>query len=355
MTRLVPRALAGLLLAAAVPARATLAVAADDPVSHRAGAWLGACDNLLDCTLFGFSDDDAATLILALPHGRAASATLVLRPAHPLRVQALRLWPADRHAAPLTLRPDPQADTGPPRFGLDPAAAQALPAMLRAGGRLAVTLAGTLAGTGAATAAQARPPSLAVIRLAGAGPVLDWIARTRRHMPLPSVAPMVAAGSTPRRLGPGVPPPAVSSLAVTRACLSQDAEGPDDGAAGYALSQRFLLWQIPCGSGNFDRTSLFVLHDLESGVAAPALFATPPQVASRPPGMLVNAEIGADGLSLTATEPSRGLDDCGDVRRYRWDGARFRLSLARLMAACHGLAPEDWPAIYRDSQPGSEP
>ncbi len=323
------------LAALARPARA-----ADDPVSHRAGSWLGVCDNLLDCAIFGFSDDDTATLILSEPHGRAASGTLLLRPPRPLHGQPVRLQ-ADRRPAALTLHPGPEAEAGQVRVRLDEAALQALLPMLAAGGRLAVTL------PSARSPARATP--LAIIRLAGAAPVLDWTVRARRHMPLPSVAPLVAAGSTPRPLPATAPPAAVTSLAATRSCLTQSSEGPDGGVSGYALSAHLQLWQIPCGSGNFDRLSLFVLADTDAGTAAPASFATPPQIVPHPPGMLVNAEIGDDGLSLTATEPSRGLNDCGDLRRYRWDGTRFRLSLARLMAACHGLTPEDWPTIYRDT------
>lgn len=323
------------LAAVANPARA-----ADDPVSHRAGSWLGVCDNLLDCTLFGFSDDDVATLVLSEPHGRAASGTLILRPPRPLHGQPVRLQ-SDRRAGALTLHTAPQTDGGQVRVRLDEAALQALLPMVAAGGRLSVTL--------PSVRAAPHAPPLAIIRLAGAAPVLDWSLRARRHMPLPSVAPLVAAGSTPHPLQAATPPAAVASLPATRTCLTQSSEGPDGGASGYALSPFLQLWQIPCGSGNFDRLSLFVLADTDAGTAAPASFATPPQIAPHPPGMLVNAEIGDDGLSLTATEPSRGLNDCGDLRRYRWDGARFRLSLARLMAACHGLTPEDWPTIYRDT------
>ena len=95
-----------------------------------------------------------------------------------------------------------------------------------------------------------------------------------------------------------------------------------------------------------------MLSDTGTVRASLAGFTTLSQMAPRPPGILVNVEPGPDGTGITAIQPSRGLGDCGDLRSYRWDGTRFRLTLARLMIACRGLAPEDWPVVYRSGRDG---
>ncbi len=314
---------AGML--ACVPAGAR---EAEPPLSLRAGGWLAACDNERFCTAYGFADDDSAVLLLRMPRGRDPSGALLLRFDRPNRPEIVRLQ-LGRRGAPLSLRFRP-GEAGQARAVLDESAVRMVLPWLRQSGRLfAVT--------------QGRPSLRAVFWLSGASSVLDWIARAQRRPAEPGVriAEAPASGPVPPD---AVPPPVVASLAAVRACAAQDSEQPGQGPTASALSGGTVLWRIPCGSGNFSQDSLFVL---ESGrTATVATFPVPPQFPVRQPGILVNAE--TDGPdTLLATEPSRGLDDCGDTRRYRWDGRRFQLARAQLMLACHGLAVEDWPVVYR--------
>ncbi|MCQ8279456.1 DUF1176 domain-containing protein [Acetobacteraceae bacterium KSS8] len=301
---------------------------ADPPVSLRSGAWLGACDNRRDCAAYGFADDDSAVLLLHLPRGREPSGTLLLRFDRPDRAEGVRLQLGRRGAA-LSLRALP-GEAGLARAALDASAVRTVLPWLHQSGRFfAVT--------------QGRPSLRAVFRLSGASPVLDWIVRAQRRAVEPG--PRIAASPGPAADVPDpMPPPAVASLPAVRACASQDSEQPGQGPSASSLSGRVVLWRIPCGSGNFSQDSLFVLDN--GRTAALAAFPVPPQFPARAPGILVNAELdGPDALQ--AVEPSRGLDDCGDTRRYLWDGRRFVLERAQLMLACHGLAVEDWPVVYR--------
>ena len=327
--------LAAALLLSAPAAAATPGPAADAPV-QMSGDWLAACDNLLDCTAYGFGADDApAVLLIVRGRDRPTTATLILRADVPRPLAAVRLA-APRHGPAITVRLQPGA-AGTLRGTLSAGEVGLLLAVLHGGGRLPLL---------PVVRPGIRAVPLGVLRLAGAAPALDWIeARQRRTPESPAAVP------SPPPLDPGPspdprhPPPAVAALSAVRDCRRQDSEAASDDVAATRLSATASLWQVPCGSGNFDRATLFVLAG--PGHAAPARLGVPPGFPARPPGLLVNVQASADGRELGADEPSRGLGDCGDTRTYRWDGTRYRLVSARLMPACHGLAPEDWPVVYR--------
>ncbi|WP_419729419.1 DUF1176 domain-containing protein [Lichenicola sp.] len=318
----------------------------EEPASRAFGDWLATCDNALDCTLDGFgADDTQATLIIGRPRGAAPVVTLLLQPAPLPPPASVRMVGARRGVA-VTVRVQPAGASGAERGDLGAGAVAALLPVLRAGGRLLLQ----------AERPGGRQASLGVIRLAGLAAALDWIdARQRR---VPEALPLVMAvpdGPVPAP-DPHHLPAGVTALASVAACRREDADDPANDASAWALSSTVTLWQVPCGSGNFDRASLFVLADRATGRVAPAGFTAPPQVGAGPPGVLINAETGEDGHAITAIAPGRGLGDCGDLRRYRWDGQRFRLVTARLMIACRGLAPEDWPLVYRsrlETPPGA--
>ncbi len=337
---LVAGLVAGLVLAAALPTQPAAAAAApahDEP-SHRFGDWLAACDNQLDCIADGFgAGDTPAALLLSRPRGAPFTVTLVLRPDGSPRPDSLRLQAARRGPA-VSVRLHP-AEDGTSRGGLTAGEVTALLPSLRSGGRLTLTQLASHPG--------ARGAVFGSIGLADAGAALDWIEERQRRLPeplpaIPAVPPGDGAPIDRHRV-----PLAVAALPSVRACRRQDADDPATDTGAWRLSRTVSLWQIPCGSGNFDRSTLFVLAGPGGERASPAGFTTLSQMALHPPGILVNAETGADGNKITAIEPSRGLGDCGDLRSYRWDGTRFRLALARLMTACRGLGPEDWPVIYR--------
>lgn len=313
----------------------------DEPPSRLFGDWLAACDNAGDCSAYGFgADDAAATLIVSRPRGASSNVALVLQPDRPVRSMLVRLQPVRRGAA-VSVRLQP----APPGHSLGDTLRGALTAgevavlmpELQQGGRLLLQHPG---GTG-------------TIRLAGAGPAFDWI--TERQRRPPAALPVIRAPAAPPagdETGDGPAtrmPDRVAVLAAVRACRRDNEDDPGSMAEAWPIAAAVTLWQVPCGSGNFDHLSLFVLTRRAPGrlLAEPVMLAAPRQVPPHPIGMLANAELDQGGREITATEPSRGLGDCGDVRRYRWDGQRYRLVLARLMIACRGLAPDDWPIIYR--------
>ena len=319
-------------------------IARDEAASRLFGDWLATCDNALDCVADGFgADDTQATLIIARPRGAAPEVTLLLQPA-PLPMPAAVRLVAARHGLAVTVRVQPSGANGAVRGELGAGAVAALLPTLRQGGRVLLQ----------AGRPDGRAAGFGAIRLGGAAAALDWIEARQRRLPeaLP-VVPAMQDGPAPPR-DPHRLPDAMATLAAVAACRHEDADDPANDAAAWAVTATVTLWQVPCGSGNFDRASLFVLADTATGRASPASFTSPPQVAPGTPGELMNAEISQDGHEITATAPGRGLGDCGNQRSYRWDGARFRLVAARLMIACRGLSPEDWPVVYR-SRTGTAP
>lgn len=314
----------------------------EEPASRAFGDWLATCDNRLDCVLDGFgADDTPATLILSRPHGGLATATLVLQPDQPHDPTSVRLQ-LGRHGPSVAMPMQSATGAGPIRGVLDTAGTAILVPILRSGGRLSL-----MSQHGGGVRPDSRGGGLGTIRLAGAGAALDWIEARQRRQPEPLPLVQSPPADMLLRADPHRVPAMVSALPVVRACGRQDADDPSRAPAAWSLTAAVTLWQVPCGSGNFDSSSLFVLTDADLRHAVPAVFWSPPQVGPGQPGQLVNAQVGRNGLEIVATEPRRGLGDCGDQRVYRWDGVRYRLILARLMIACHGLTPEDWPVVYR--------
>ncbi|MGI4746110.1 MAG: DUF1176 domain-containing protein [Janthinobacterium lividum] len=320
----------------------------EEPASRTFGDWLATCDNQLDCVLDGFgADDTPATLILSRPHGGSAPAILVLQPDQPHYPASVRLQ-LGRHGPSVVMPMLSSTGAGPVRGALSPAATATLVSMLRTSGRLSL-LGQHIGGVRPDT----RIGGLGTIRLAGAATALDWIEARQHRQPEPLPLVRSPPGDMLLPADPHRVPSMVSALPMVRACGHQDADDPSRDPAAWSLTATVTLWQVPCGSGNFDSSSLFVLTDSNLHRAVQAVFWSPPQVGPGQPGQLVNAQVGRNGLEIVATEPRRGLGDCGDQRVYRWDGVRYRLTLARLMIACHGLAPEDWPVVYRSrSNPG---
>lgn len=338
---LLPGVAAAALALAPIIARAAPAAPRDGP-TRTFGDWLAACDNGGDCSVYGFgADDSQATLLLALPRGSAPAVTLILQPDPALRPVSIRLQATHRGPAVTVRLAAGRAagrNGGASRGILSAGEVAALLPGLRGGGRLLLV---ALPGPGG----HAQP--VGAIRLSGAGAALDWIADRQRHPPEPLPVAASAPAVDIAQPDPRHVPAVVAGLPAVRACRRQDDDDPAADTAAWALGGSVSLWRIACGSGNFDRDTLFVLQGPRPGEAAPAAFGSLAGMMQRPPGMLANAETTPDGRELIATEPSRGLGDCGDVRSYRWDGMRFRLREARLMTACRGLAPEDWPLVYR--------
>ena len=319
--------------------------AADAPV-QMSGDWLAACDNLLDCAAYGFGADDApAVLLVGHDRDRAPTATLILRADAPRPLAAVRLL-APRHGPAITVRLRPGA-AGTLRGA--PVGRRGRAAAAGAAWQRPAVAAADRQPRGQALGPAPAPASRrwASFRLAGAAPALDWIeARQRRKpelpAPVPSPAPPPIPVRRPARAAcrpPSPPSPRCASAAARtprpRPTTSPPPGSPPPSACGRspAAAATSTAPRCPCWRRRAPPRWRASASRPASRSARPACWST-----SRP---------ARTGASSAADEPSRGLGDCGDTRTYRWDGVRYRLVSARLMPACHGLAPEDWPVVYR--------
>ena len=235
------------------------------------------------------------------------------------------------------LRAVPGADPDLPRRGtLSTAETTAVLAVLRGGGRMRFVSGGTRPG----------PLPFALLRLAGAVPVLDWIAERQHHLPEPPPPlprPPLFDGPRP---DPSRPPAPLLALPAASGC---ERESDPDGVGArdlqaWQLDAGTVLWAVPCGSDNFSRSTLFLLAGGDA--VRPVAFPDLPHDPATASDLLDNAVVDPDGRRIDSLRLGRGLGDCGEARSFGWDGSGFRLTSARLMPLCRGLPPADWPLVY---------
>ena len=120
-------------------------------------------------------------------------------------------------------------------------------------------------------------------------------------------------------------------------------EGPAD--VVEPLDDSRSLVGLACQTGAYNFTTAFwtVTGD-DVSAAAPVAFETPGAPAER---ILTNASFDRKTATLRFFRKDRGLGDCGAAGEYVWTGAKFALLSYAVMKACRGLAPEDWPTVWR--------
>ncbi|MCA3858934.1 MAG: DUF1176 domain-containing protein [Burkholderia sp.] len=116
--------------------------------------------------------------------------------------------------------------------------------------------------------------------------------------------------------------------------------------AAYALNAQKALVFLPCIQGAYQGSSdVFIAPRTGGGAPEPA--------------KLTDSEGGVSDTSLfephfdpaTGTLSTfgkgRGMTDCGFRAEWIWDGQVFRMSSAARQETCGGVAPGDWPTLYR--------
>ncbi|WP_395666037.1 DUF1176 domain-containing protein [Methylocella sp.] len=215
-------------------------------------------------------------------------------------------------------------------------AAQAAPflAALREGKTLAVALKGAekakISLTGAAAALLYM--DAAQNRAGTASALVD-----RGDAPFPAITapiePVVAAARMRLVRPPPSPPKALASSG-------------DDSCRGYepiavALSATETLWGLCDLAAAYNFAYRFWIVGPDG--ARPAAFPG----ADQDGPVLTNPGLVRDGLALAMFEKGRGAGDCGRSAQWAYDGAGFRLVLLSQMDECRGVAPGDWPVLYR--------
>lgn len=189
---------------------------------------------------------------------------------------------------------------------------------------------------------------LAVDALQGRlGTKTAWVRRGKK----PESA-ALPAERPPRAPHPQSPPPLSQAEEQRILDAAKRREGSDLEINAYPLSADKALVIIEVGAGgagyNISEAMEIVSRNTPR-VPEPFLLPAPqdpPGKPSQDPGELYRAEFDPKTLTVTTRYNGRGLGDCGSMRTWRFDGARFVLIAASSMDVCAGLRPSAWPVEW---------
>ena len=316
-------------------------VAAADTNSFK--DWTVVCDNQRTCQVAGFSADDSELpAVLRLSRGGEAGApakveidllgetgfagkapTLVIDGRVVMTARAV----TSRDSADFTAVLD-DAQVGP----LLGAARNGTLLSVRAGDKDLgqVSLAGMVAALRYVDDQQKRVGTVTAMVAKGSGPAAG--------VPAPPPLPIVHPAPAIAQIGlSSKPPPAVAALAHKAECdVEPGSEGKPE---AFRLSADKVLWQMPCGGGAYNFSSLFVVVD-KNGRAGLA------PLENVDDGLATNADYDPKTRILDAYDKGRGIGDCGNSSQWVWTGDAFVLSKAAVMPVCRGYGG-DWPTIFR--------
>lgn len=333
--------------------------------------WHAACDNLRNCSAYGFDADGSGVAYLRVERDGAAAAPVritIAVDAEDGATFALRFDDPALPGLPATAQTGELNDSGTHRRIVidDPVAVDAFVAALRKAQKIVVTRnypPGRAPGEDRAASA---------ISLSGAVAALLWIDEQQKR--LNTVTALVRLGEKPAsavplqpkasqvrtaKPGPGATvnkPPAALAARAPEFC---EESGEKDEEAkieeSYTLSGGQMLYAFLCpglsGAYNFG----YRLLAAPTGNAAAArllAFRWPIKIAgleidgSRQ-STVINPAFDSRTMTLSTFSKGRGIGDCGTAEDWVWDGATFRLVLLRMMPHCKGIPPDDWPVLYR--------
>jgi hypothetical protein len=172
-----------------------------------------------------------------------------------------------------------------------------------------------------------------VTAMVAKGPALSSVVPPQPAMPVVRAAPAVAQTGLAAK-----PPAAVKALAAKAECDVYQDTAPGEPEV-HRLSADKVLWQIPCGAGAYNFSSLFVIADNKGGGARLA------PLDGADDGIAVNAQYDPKTRILAAYDKGRGVGDCGASNEWAWTGQAFVLTHAASMPVCQGQG--DWPTSYQ--------
>jgi hypothetical protein len=300
--------------------------------------WLVGCDNRLGCTAVGLPPEDGSGgyVVVRLEAGAAA-------------VPSVELVLVEPEGAGATMRVAVEGEDGFRPLEL-PAAAEG--ARVRAsapeGERAALIRAmrdGDELGLG-----EAEPPVTVSLRGATAAMLmiddLQWRIGTVTALARPGDAPAASVAAAPE--APAVTALPIRTLEPAPAApegveASRDASCEGVGAIAFDLGGA-MLWGACDFAGAYNRAFRFWIAGPDG--VAPAVFDAPGR-READAAVLTGPALAGDGLGIEAVELGRGLGDCGEASRWAWTGEGFALVRLAGLDECLGVAPEDWPVLWR--------
>jgi Protein of unknown function (DUF1176) len=327
---------------------------------HAAGTktvkdWTAVCNNLGDCTAFGFSPEGADTpayLIIQRQAGPAAQPTVTIVYGS-ADAQPAQTWT-------LALDKRPIAGLGPVRAAgsengaratlTGAAAAQLIDAMrngqaleLDGGGKTSldeVSLSGSAATLLWVDDQQGRVGTVTALTRKGAAPASS--VHPRLSPPLVRPAPPASQS--------GLPKQAPKSLIKSVSDCDFDASSgePDDTIA--RLAPGVVLWGPECDMAAYNETSVFFIGDEHAGHLKRVIFPEAPGAGQLTDDTLMNVGFDAASQTLSSFSKGRGIADCGSTEAWVWDGKAFQMAREETMPECRGVVPDDWPSLFVSRQ-----
>jgi hypothetical protein len=326
--------------------------------------WIAACDNTRTCNAYGFDADIGGNAYLQLARDGAPDA--------PLRITlAVNMDGGSK----FELAFDDPALAGLPARVIDgktngeddlkrldisnPNAVEPMIAGMRKAKKLIVTRIDEPGGT-------PNDPAATEISLSGMVAALLWIDEQQKRVG--TVTALIGRGDKPAAAVP--PPPAApvvpaikispmpdvrkapaAVIAKARAVCRDRKVGDVDDATRLGADEVMYWFQCNELSGAYNYFYALL-------IAAPGKpvreveFRLPRELAGQGQDhgdveMNMNPGFDESIQTLSMLNKGRGISDCGLTSDWVWDGHAFRLIASRSMPTCKGVAPSDWPTLYR--------
>ncbi len=323
--------------------------------------WTVACDNLRDCSAFGFDTELSGHSYLRLARGGAADAAVRIT----LVVEAPKgvtftLAFDDRALPGLPTGPvsgaSPGDDDETQRLTIaEPPAVTATLASMRKAKTIVITRIDP-------PGATPSDPASSEISLSGLAAALLWMDEQQKRVgtvtaligrgdkpasavpPVPA-APMVVAVKRAGRPAPKKAPAAV--LARARAVCQDNKISETADIVRLGANDVMYAFVCPELSGAYNYFTALIIDSPGRPPRLAELKFPREYGATDHDYSAINAGFDAATQTLSTFNKGRGIGDCGFASDWAWDGKAFQLILSKSMPDCHGVAADDWPTVWR--------
>lgn len=325
--------------------------------------WYAACDNLRNCSAYGFNAEGYGAYLRIERDGAANAPIKITLSVDPAGAASYRVaFDPPLPGLPEGALPGEEGEGNDYRRTVlaEGAPAQALIDSIRKAKSIVVTL--------QPAAGKKLDAPTAKVSMSGAAAALLWIDDQQKR--IDTVTAMVKRGEKPATAIPAQPkapvivaakpttekPPAKqpAGLAAKGRALCGESDPKSKMEEMYALGGGQVLYEFSCpeNSGAYNFQSVYMVGPANNPQAARALsFKWPVKVGDlehdEPQNGLMNAGFNDETMTMTSFNKGRGIGDCGTEEEWVWDGKAFRLAQIRLMSECKGVPLDDWPVVYR--------
>ena len=329
--------------------------------------WHAACDNLRNCSAYGFESVVTGSTYLRIERGGAPNA--------PVKIM-LAIFAEDDIT--FTVRFNDPSLPGLPDNAIagtkgdddlrrvvltDTVSADMLIASIRKAEKIIVTR------TDPPGKKQPSDPLVSEISMSGAVASLLWIDEQQKR--LGTATALIRKGDKPASAAPPQPKPAVIVAAKPATATPPSAHSPALIAKGRALcgeeDERSKLEEVwPLGGGQFlysftcpdtsgaynYRHGFLIASGGNAQTARAVNFKWPVKIGDlvedhSTDATATNPDFDPKTMTLSTFSKGRGIGDCGSREEWVWDGKAFRLALVQIMPHCKGIPLSNWPVLYR--------